>query len=100
MKYYILKDKKVIGVDLMTWAKWFETNKKDSILKHTILENGKFISTAFLGIDHGWGLNPKPLLFETMVFPQKGEFSELDMDRYTSYKEAMAGHQVMVDKWK
>jgi len=54
------------------------------------------ISTVFLGLDMGFG-HPKrdPLLFETMVF--NGPLNE-EMDRYSSWVEAEAGHEAMCDR--
>ncbi|PZR71766.1 MAG: hypothetical protein DLM66_00060 [Candidatus Dormiibacter spiritus] len=52
------------------------------------------ISTVFLGLDHGLGDYP-PILFETMVFggPLDGE-----MDRYSTWDQAEAGHEQMVER--
>ena len=97
-KHYILKDIKPIEVDLFTWGKWVEESK-ERIIKQETLENGKRISTVFLGLDHSFN-SDKILLFETMVFPDEKTFSELDMNRYSTYEEAIKGHQEMVDKWK
>ena len=62
--------------------------------------NGHFISTVFLGINHGFLGAPE--LFETMVF-KLGPNGEPNMggvedDRYSTWDEAMAGHKAMVDK--
>jgi hypothetical protein len=59
-----------------------------------------WISTVFLGFDHGFGdeLDPdyRPLLFETMVFrkdPQReGLGEDQEMERYHSWEEAKEGH--------
>lgn len=86
IKHYILKDKKLVEVDLMTWAKFFEEDDR-------IVGNFKFnqvmVSTVFLGIDHSFGQGP-PLLFETMIFGGK---HDQYMDRYSTYKEAERGHK-------
>jgi len=97
-KHYILKDKQIIETDLMSWAEWFETAKEDRIVKQETLTNGNQVSTVFLGIDHNFKEGP-PLLFETMVFPKKGD-SELDMKRYSTYEEAEEGHKKMVKKYE
>jgi len=94
---YILKGKKVVAVDLMTWAKWIE-KPVNKIIRQDVLVNGKFVSTVFLGIDHNFGVG-KPLLFETMVFSEKGNFRDLDMDRYSTWDEASKGHEKMVKRW-
>jgi len=60
---------------------------------------GKYwVSTVFLGLDYNWTGQGKPILFETMVF--KGKQSDLDMDRYRTWEEAMKGHILMVKKYK
>lgn len=83
--------------DVLTWAKEFET--MDRKVKQTVLKNGKFVSTVFLGLNHNFGTG-KPLIFETMVFRSKGDFRNLDMERYSTEKEAKIGHKIMVKKWE
>ncbi len=71
------------------------------IVKQETLKNGYFVSTVWLGLDQSFSfLEPHaPLIFETMVFSKKGKYSELDMDRYATEKEALQGHITMVKKW-
>jgi hypothetical protein len=64
----------------------------------TFLPDGKWVSTVWLGINHNFGVGP-PIIFETMVFPSKDDFSQLDMDRYATLAEAEAGHIAMVERW-
>jgi hypothetical protein len=64
----------------------------------TTLPDGKWISTVWLGLDHSFG-EGKPLVFETMVFPSKGNYCDLDMQRYFTLEEAKEGHEVMVKKY-
>ena len=64
----------------------------------TTLTNGRWVSTVWVGLNHQFGTGP-PLIFETMVFPKEGDFSELDMARYGTIQEAQTGHDVMVQKW-
>ena len=52
------------------------------------------VSTVFLGLDHQHFDGP-PLLFETMVFV--GEHGD-EMERYSTWDEAVAGHDAMVAK--
>jgi hypothetical protein len=54
-------------------------------------EGGLMISTIFLGIDHGFGMTEKPVLFETMVLSRTS--GALLTDRYASYAAAMDGHR-------
>ena len=110
--YYILKDKEVVEeLDFMKWAQSFE--KMDLVIKQEIIATGMSfetpmsaktvnlakgklegcrISTVFLGIDHNFGDDSPPLLFETMVFG--GKFDQ-EQDRYATYDEALAGHEAM-----
>lgn len=94
-KKYILKDRKLVEASLGEWAEFMEG--KDKIIKQETLPNGKRVSTVFLGIEHQFG-DGEPLLFETMVFPEKGNFSDEDMERYSTLEEAESGHKRMVEK--
>jgi hypothetical protein len=49
--YYILKDDSPVPASLGQWVMWFSEGKR--VIKQTEL-NGFFISTVFLGLDHGW----------------------------------------------
>ncbi len=69
---------------LMLWAEKMET--KNRIVAQDQVGN-KWISTIFLGIDHGFD---SPLLFETMVFEDDVAG---DMWRYSTWDEAMEGHK-------
>ena len=66
----------------------------------TTLPDGTWISTVWLGIDHGFMCGAsRPIIFETMVFRSKTDMTELDIDRYATEAEARAGHEAMVAKW-
>ena len=86
---------------LMEWMKLFD-DPKDRMAKkrvtETTLADGKWISTVWLGLDHSFGAGP-PLIFETMVFPAKGDMGDLDCERYSTEAEAQEGHARMVQKW-
>ena len=90
---YILDGHKAIPADLMTWAKWFQTAER-----HVADEmvGSVRISTIFLGLDHSFG-GSRPLLFETMIF---GGSLDQEMRRYSTWKEAEAGHKKMVEQVK
>ena len=79
--------------DLMEWGGWFQ--KADRHVAETTIKPDVRVSTVFLGLDHNHSGTGKPLLFETMVFG--GEHDE-DMDRYSTWDEAVAGHKKMVKK--
>jgi hypothetical protein len=99
--YYILKGKTpVICRDLIKWADWFQTHDR-RVAKQTI--GDYWISTVFLGLDHGFG--GKPLLFETMVFErrlkavgetERGEVVDEYTRRYLTWEEALEGHEATI----
>ena len=88
--HYILKDKKPVLVDLMTWARQFDDANR--IVEKTDIGT-VFISTVFLGLDHNYGDEGPPILFETLVF---GGALDGEMDRYATWDEAVVGHKEMV----
>lgn len=53
------------------------------------------VSTVWLGIDHGFGFSPVPIIYETMVFGLKGEYEDLQW-RYATRTQAEAGHRRVV----
>ena len=89
MSYYILDGKTPLKVDLLTWAKWFET--ADRVVKSDYIGD-IHISTVFLGLDHGapFRNEGRPLIFETIIF---GGDNDQYQDRYSTYREAEIGHQ-------
>ena len=94
-KYY---NKKGETITMMEWANLLE-NKDYKIIKQEELSNGKWVSTVWLGLNHNFGTG-KPLIFETMVFPNEGDFSDVDVERYSTLEEAEEGHQELVEKWE
>lgn len=92
-KYILGEDGKtpIAEHDLFKWADWFEGSHEQRKIKRTEVGDS-VISTIFLGLDHNYG-DGAPLLFETMIFggPHDGE-----MDRYSTYEEAIIGHNNMV----
>ena len=90
---YVLDDQgnPVPETDPMVWARWFaDVNKRR--LAMTDLPGGGYVSTVFLGLDHGWSDGP-PALWETMVFGVTGDETQ---ERYTSHDDALAGHEAIV----
>lgn len=65
-----------------------------------------WVSTVWLGLDHGFGRAGPPIIFETMAFPRvegrKREGSEwaelLGPWRYATEEEALRGHRAIVAK--
>lgn len=80
--------------DLHTWAKWFETGSRQVANDHV---GAVRVSTVFLGIDHRFGGDGPPILFETMVF---GGPLDDEQDRYSTWEEAEAGHAAMLARVK
>lgn len=83
--------------NVLTWGRWMET--ADRTVALTILENGTRVSTVFLGVDHAFFGDGPPILFETMVFAE-GSWVDLLMERYTTWDEAKAGHEEIVERLK
>jgi hypothetical protein len=94
MGHYILDESNnPVSVDLRTWAEWIGDPKNKIVEQNTV---GSFwVSTVFLGLDHRFGGEGEPLLWETMIFPE-ATYEELYCQRYTSYKEAINGHELAV----
>jgi len=88
---YILDGHRAVPCpDLETWGRWMGTT--DRVVARTTVREEIEVSTVFIGLDHQFG-NGSPLLFETMVF-RNGDGQ--DMDRYSTWDEAIDGHQRMV----
>lgn len=81
--YYKLDDnRKVIESD--------RSNFGHEIVQRTILPDGVWISTVFIGLDMASGHSPAPVVFETMIFSADND-GEL-YRRYSTWEEAVAGH--------
>lgn len=76
------------GTNNIEWAKWFE-NVENRIVKKTTIRDIE-VSTVFLGLDHSFFSDKKPILFETMIF---GGEQEGYQERYSTWAEAEEGHQ-------
>lgn len=97
-RWYILdNDHNPVAADVLVAAKWLEDNLERRVVKQeNILDkNGETVrvSTVFLGLDHAWN-SKTPVLWETMIFG--GEHDQYQ-DRYTSYQDALEGHQKAID---
>lgn len=109
---YILKEGKIAEChDIKEWAEFIE-NPKNKRVDYTEVGDC-YVSTVFLGIDHGFG-SGEPLLFESMVFlnrteivkaPWGGSYKhnpafEEYTTRYATLEEAKRGHRRLVNKMK
>jgi len=114
---YILKDKKPVPEpDIIKWGKWIENFKNKvvkqeyiTINKGKLFEEKLWISTVFLGLDHGFsGIFHKtddppyrPILFETMIFykdekKKKQRAWDWYQKRYCTWEEAEQEHKKTV----
>lgn len=90
---YILVDTTPVPAgDLATWAQCQQDSAQRRVAE-TFYRN-LWISTVFLGIDHGVG--HIPILFETMVFDDTETVIDHYTQRYMTWEEAEAGHMMIV----
>lgn len=93
--------------DVIRWAEWLET--ADRIVARTVLLDGSIVSTVFLGLDHNFGDDGEPILFESAVIFDEDtvptekfngrEYRQCDVERrYCTWGEAEIGHMEMCDK--
>jgi len=95
------------ATSLSEWGEWFgdPAEKFKRVVSHTKVTEGLYVSTVFLGMDHGFpelfelegkaATEYKPTLWETMVF---GDESHDICERYTSIDDAVKGHLDIVDQ--
>jgi hypothetical protein len=90
MHAVLTEDGKVMPCDLLTWAHFLESSPQRRIWQEE-LPGGYWLSTVFLGLDHGsFG---RQLWFETMLFKPPRELAEsIYLERYETLAEAMEGH--------
>lgn len=79
----------------ISMEEWVEGLRPDNKRVASTTVNGVWVSTVWLGLDHGWGSGP-PIIFETMAFARGLGFGELDSRRYATEEEALAGHEAVV----
>lgn len=87
-KFYLLDENKVpYEVPLEESYKVYENPDMKIVQQEKVGDS--FVSTVFLGLDHSWGDQDGPILFETMIFG--GEYNDFQR-RYKTYDEAVQGH--------
>lgn len=100
-------------ISLRQWCKLHDRIEYVRVAEDTI--GPYWISTVWLGLDHGWGEGP-PMIFETMVFGEpewhdgfefkntqiEGRMLRPDFDqrRYSTLREARIGHAELVTEVK
>lgn len=105
INYILLSDntvEKIITMDshgnliedaVVLWSEFFANIERRRVGRDEI--DNIVISTVFLGIDHGFGISERPILFETMIFDESG--NEVYCRRYYTWDEAEAGHHEAVE---
>jgi hypothetical protein len=88
MDTYLLdaKGEPIAEPDLLTWAKALESQNRQ-VARDEI--GDVRVSTVFLGLDHSFGLDGPPILWETMIF---GGPHDQYQERYSTRANAIAGH--------
>jgi hypothetical protein len=100
--YKLDKDKNPVPCSSFEYSMQFEDPEKRRVAKTQL---GPYtVSTVFLCIDHNFGGEGPPVLFETMIWSDKktdkpGEFFEFQT-RYCTWKEATEGHEFVVQMIK
>lgn len=94
MQYILDGHTPIACSDSLAWAEWFEAADRH-VAQETV--KGILVSTVFLGLDHGFGSNSQPILFETMTFNETGEVLSIQ-ERYATWDEAEAGHGAIVEE--
>lgn len=79
----------------ITQEAWLRTGDADRHVAETTVAGRYWVSTIWLGLDHGFGAGP-PLIFETMVFGLGSGFEDLECRRYATEAGALAGHAQVV----
>lgn len=103
------RDRSGRHADTLMWAMSFENFRERQVARTTIWRwwGAVWVSTVFLGLDHSFGMQGPPIVFETMAFPVWGSScgQEWDpatdehgtSDRYATWAEAVAGHWDIVN---
>ena len=87
-------------IDLLQWTELFK-DKEYRVVSQQYLDPNLLVSTVWLGLNHSF-TGEVPEIFETMVFgnkDQNGFRVDLDMERYATEAEAIAGHRRFMVKY-
>lgn len=95
MWYILDENNKPIKSTVLEAGRWMENNLDKKAVKQESIGDAR-VSTVFLGLDHAWPKDENtPILWETMIFG--GEHDQNYQERYTSYEDALEGHQRAID---
>lgn len=80
----------------MPCSAWLETltNQEARLVGYARFPDGTYVSTVWLGLEHGRDNQGRPIIFETMVFTAANE--DLFHCRYATEDDALAGHREAV----
>ena len=92
MWYILDENNKPVESSTTEYYMWEEENPTKRIVKQDTIGDIR-ISTVFLGLDHSYN-SDKPILWETMIFGGKQDQYQ---ERYSSYEDALIGHQKALD---
>ena len=93
-RWYILdNNNKPVAKPVLEASQWLKDNDNRRIVKRDEIGD-ILVSTVFLGLDHAWD-SDIPVLWETMIFG--GTHDQEYQERYTSYEDALEGHEVAVE---
>jgi hypothetical protein len=88
--YFLNEDKSYRQCSLEDWQNQRRTTEGLSMVSDIVDEH--WVSTVWVGIDRGFDMD-KPLVFETMVFPDRNVPKiECYCERYSTYEDAIKGH--------
>ncbi len=91
--FFLLQDGIITTTtSLIEWGQYMQKNDRQ-IFDHRVADLR--ISTVFLGLDHGYNKNLKPILFETMIFG--GVFDQIYQTRCCLLSECSDMHYRAVD---
>jgi hypothetical protein len=97
-------------ISMRRWAELFEDRGYQVVARTEV--GGYFVSTIWLGLDHGFGRWSQPMIFESMVFESelsygkpsewfpKGIVYHRDFEqwRYSTEQAALAGHEELCEQ--
>ncbi len=81
----------------ISYGEWSELANGDRRVSKTTGDAYR-VSTVYVGLEYGDNDKGRPLIYETMVFPNNSR-SEVDCRRYATREEAEAGHSELVELW-
>ncbi len=95
MDAYILNGREPVPATYQEWANWLEKEQWPASRVAEDRIGDARVSTVFLGLDHRFGDEGPPVLFETMVFDGKHDG---DCERCCTWDQAEAMHKAMCDR--